>query len=118
MSKPPSKAAQVRQAERTLLGLLRTPKTRTGLIAAVKSKVISEHFVYGFLAEGRNSGELVTFKSGRQLMYQVAAPTVAEVPEASVYPSWLDPRALPIATSRLVVIDGEVIKTDGKEEQK
>lgn len=118
MSKGPSKAAQVRQAERTLLGLLRTPKTRTGLIAAVRSKVISKHYVYGFLAEGRTSGALVTFKSGRDVMYQVAQPVVQEVPEASVYPSWLDPRSIPLSTSRVVVIDGEVIKIDEKEKQK
>lgn len=116
MSKPLSKAAQVRQAEKVLTALLRTPKTRDGLVAAVKTKTISRNYVYGFLAEGRRKGALTTLQSGRQVMYQVATAIVQEKSVASVYPSWLDPRALPMSTSRVVAVDGRIIKKQLKEQ--
>lgn len=116
MTKPPSKAAQLRQAEKVLLSLLRTPKTRQGLVAAVKTKTISRHYVFGFLAEGRRTGEIVALQSGRQTTYQVSKPCVEEKPVASEYPSWLDPRSLPTSAARAVFVAGVVIKISGKEE--
>ena len=117
MSKPLSKAAQARQAEKVLTALLRTPKTRDGLVAAVKTKTISRNYVYGFLAEGRRRGALTTLKSGRSVMFQITQSVVEEKPVASMYPSWLDPRALPTSTSRLVVVDGGIVKRREKEEE-
>lgn len=114
MTKPLSKAAQIRQAERVLLSLLRTPKTREGLVAAVRSQTISRNYVFGFLSEGRNNGTLVTHKSGQYVMYQVAVAIVEERPVASDYPSWLDPRSLPTSSARLVVVDGVVVKVKQK----
>lgn len=104
-----SKAAQIRQAENTLRGLLRTPKTRPGLIAAVVKDKISPHYVYGWLAERRRDGTLAIHKSGGVLMYQIALEVVLEKPTESLYPSWLDPRLLPTATGRVVVVDGVVV---------
>lgn len=114
MTKPPSKASQIRQAEKVLLSLLRTPKTRSGLVAAVKTKTISRNYVFGFLSEGRRNGTLTTHKSGPTVMYQVATEIVEEKPVASEFPSWLDPRALPASTGRMVVVDGVVIKVTKK----
>lgn len=114
MSKPPSKAEQIRQAEKVLLSLLRTPKTRAGLVAAVKSKTISRNYVFGFLSEGRRNGTLITHKSGAAVMFQVAPAVVEEKPVASEFPSWLDPRTLPVATGRIVVVDGVVINVSKK----
>jgi hypothetical protein len=116
LNKPLSKAAQVRQAERILTALLRTPKTRDGLVAAVKTKTITRNYVYGFLAEGRRKGSLTTLKSGHSVMFQITSSVVEERAVASVYPSWLDPRALPASTTRLVVVDGEIVKQREKEE--
>jgi hypothetical protein len=118
MTKPISKAAQLRQARRILLTLLRTPKSRTGLQAAVKSQLISRNYVFGFLSEGRRDGTLVTFKSGPTVMYQIATTIVEEVPAEGIYPSWLDPRTLPTATSRLVVIDGDAVQIKVKKNKK
>lgn len=115
MSKPLSKAAQIRQAERVLLTLLRTPKSRTGLVAAVKSKTISRNYVFGFLSEGRRNGTLTTHKSGATVMYQVATAIVEEKPVASEFPAWLDPRSLPTSTARMVVVDGVVVMRNKKE---
>jgi hypothetical protein len=115
MKKPPSKAAQTRQAERTLLGLLRTPKTRNGLIAAVKSQTITRNYVFGFLSEGRRNGTLTTHKSGALVMYQVATAVTDEKPVESPFPSWLDPRSLPVSTSRVVVVDGVIVKINLQE---
>lgn len=108
---PVSKASQFRQAERILRALLKTPKTRAGLIAAVSVKgVITKHFVFGWLAERRRDGTLVVLKSMGENWYQVAPDSVQEIPSLSVYPSWLDPRALPISSGRVVAVDGVVLK--------
>lgn len=115
MNKPMSKAAQYRHAEKVLLTLLRTPKSRTGLVAAVKSQVISRNYVFGFLSEGRRTGLLTTHKSGATVMYSVAQAIVEEKPVVSEYPSWLDPRSLPASTGRKVVVDGRVVKVNSKE---
>ena len=109
--KPSSKAAQLRSAERVLRALLKTPKTRAGLIAAVSVKgVITKHFVFGWLAERRRDGTLLMLKSMGARWYQIAPDSVQETPSLSVFPSWLDPRALPLTSGRLVAVDGVVIK--------
>ena len=112
MPKPASKASELRRAHKTLMTLLKTPKTRLGLVAAVKSERINRNYVFGFLSEGRRNGTLTTHRSGQFVMWQVAAAIVDEKPVASEYPSWLDPRSLPTSTGRSVVIDGEIIKVN------
>lgn len=107
---PTSKAGQLRAAEKTLRGLLRTPKTRNGLVAAVCKGHISRNFVYGWLAERRRDGTVTTLKSGVTVAYQITAHVVIEVPKESVYPTWLDPRALPMAASRAIHIDGKIVE--------
>lgn len=110
--------AQLGQAERTLLALLRTPKTKAGLVAAIKSKTISRNYVYGFLSEGKRTGRLVTLKSGALVMYQVAGTHLTEKSAVSEYPSWLDPRSLPVSAARAVFIDGVAVKKHEKEATK
>jgi len=102
---PPSKRAVVRGAERVLLQLLRTPKTRSGLVAAVQMKV-SRNFVFGWLTEQCRSGRVVMLKSAATRMYQLSGGVVIEKPTEGLYPPWLEPRALPVAVSRRVFIDG------------
>lgn len=113
-SKPDSKAGQLRQANKVLAALLRTPKTRTGLCAAVTKGSISRNFVYGWLAERRRDGTVTTLKSGSSVMYQITAHIVSEVPVVSDYPSWLDPRALPTAASRDVYVNGKLVGSKEK----
>ena len=109
----PAQIAQREQqtkAERVLRALLKTPKTRSGMISAVLEKgFISKHYVFGWLSSRRRDGTIVVLKSMGERWYQLAPKTVVEVPKESVYPSWLDPRALPDAQGRLLVVDGAVV---------
>lgn len=112
---PRSKASQLRKADRTLRALLKTPKTREGLIAAVSvDGVITGNFVYGWLAQSRLDGTVAEIKSRGTRMYQIIPEAISETPVASVFPAWLDPRALPHSRGRTVVIDGGVVMVSGE----
>lgn len=110
---------EVAQARKTLAQLLRTPKSRAGLIAAVTNKVISRNYVYGWLTEQCRTGKVTTLKSGRSLMYQLTCRIPTETPEVSHYPCWLDPRGIPQSASRRVFLDGREVNPDDpqREEQ-
>lgn len=101
-----SRASQVRRAEKTLLALLRTPKTRPGLIAAVTGKGISKRFVFGWLSVKLRDGVVVPLKSSYPLTYQLASTMSTETPSEGVFPSWLEPRVLPISVGRTAYLDG------------
>lgn len=103
---PNSRAGQVRKAELVLTRLLKTPKTRNGLVAAVTSKMISRRFVFGWLANQVVSGGVVKLKSSNVVTYQIKGTVITENPALSGFPSWLDPRALPAVAERKVFIDG------------
>lgn len=105
--KPESRAAQVRQAQNLLRRLLRTPKTREGLIAAVATKSISRRFVFGWLSDQLRTGEVVPLKAGSRVTYQNKGLAINEAPVQSEYPSWLDPRALPASLTRQAYIEGK-----------
>lgn len=113
-AKPDSKAGQLRSAERTLRALLRTPKTRNGLVAAVTKGHISRNFVFGWLAERRRDGTVTTLKSGTKVMFQITSSIVIETPVQSEYPSWLDPRSVPAAGSRTLYVDGKIVELKGQ----
>lgn len=118
--KPESRAAQARQADLVLRRLLRTPKTRPGLIAAVTSRMISRRFVFGFLADQTRQGVLTVLKSGTSVTYQIkpAGAEIAERPSYSGYPSWLDPRSVPPVRHTKVFIDGRLVKSSKQKQQK
>lgn len=103
---PESRAAQVRKAELVLTRLLRTPKTRKGLVAAVTSRMISKNFVFGWLSNQVVSGGVIRLKSSYAVTYQIKGPAVQENPALSEFPSWLDPRTLPVVSECKVFIDG------------
>lgn len=114
---PNSRAAQVRRAEIVLTRLLKTPKTRNGLVAAVTSKKISRNFVFGWLANQVVSGGVIKLKSGMLITYQIKGEVILENPALSEFPSWLDPRSLPVVSERKVFVDGLLVesKTSDKE---
>jgi hypothetical protein len=114
---PNSRAAQVRRAEIVLTRLLKTPKTRNGLVAAVTSKKISRNFVFGWLANQVVSGGVIKLKSGMLITYQIKGEVILENPALSEFPSWLDPRSLPAVSERKVFVDGLLVesKTSDKE---
>ncbi len=112
MTRPESRASQARKAELTLLRLLKTPKTRSGLVAAVTSRMISRRFVFGWLANQVVSGGVVKLQIGSSVTYQTKDTPIQETLANSVFPSWLDPRALPETSDadRAVFIDGKRVK--------
>lgn len=119
MTKPKAEVERMQKVEKVLLGLLRTPKTREGLVAAVSVKgSVSKHHVYGWLAQRKLDGTVTVLKSGHSVMYQAVQVVVNEKASASAYPSWLEPRALPFATGRIVVVDGEVVSINGESKTK
>ncbi len=104
--RPNSKAGRKRSAENLLRTLLRTPKTRSGLIAAVVGKDITSNFVYGWLSERTRDGTVTVFKGAGVMAYQITEHLVEEAAKPGQYPSWLDPRTLPRAVGRQLHIDG------------
>ncbi len=107
MSRRVSRAEKARQADRLLRALLRTPKTRAGLIAAALSKGVSRNYLYGWLSQQRREGTVAVLKSAGAMTFQMAVCVVQEVPNAGLgFPAWLEPRLLPPTTSRRVFIDG------------
>lgn len=105
----PTKREKVEAAQRVLDGLLRSPKTRPGLIAAV-SDTMSKNFVYGHLAERIRTGKVTVLKTGAEPMYQMTEFIVIEQPRESDWPSWLEPRSIPLCVQRHVYIDGQLVQ--------
>lgn len=114
---PNSRAGQVRKAEVLLRRLLKTPKTRSGLIAAVANQLISKRFVYGWLANQVLSGEVVKLKSGSSVTFQMKGVTIVETPCFKGFPAWLDPRVVPVVLERKVFIDGVRVDPEKLEDQ-
>jgi len=114
---PNSRAGQVRKAEATLKRLLKTPKTRNGLVAAVASQAISKRFVYGWLANQVLSGEVVRLKSAGTFTFQLKGTVIVETPCFKGFPTWLDPRTIPVVRDRKVFIDGALVKSSVKQEE-
>lgn len=108
--RPESRAARARKAEQLLWRLLRTPKTRNGLIAAVSNNQITRNFVYGFLSEQITGGKVVKLKSGEQVLYQASGYVIKEQPRAGTFPEWLEPRTLPDTEHRRVFLNGRPIE--------
>jgi hypothetical protein len=105
----PTKRERVEAAYRVLDSLLRSPKTRAGLIAAV-ADTMSKNFVYGYLSQQIHTGAVTVLKASDPPLYQMTEYVVIEKPKASVFPGWLEPRALPTSTQRLVHIDGKLVQ--------
>lgn len=106
----PTRKERVASATRLLDGLLRSPKSREGLVAAVASHGVSKNFVFGFLAERMRTGVVTPLKAGDTPLYQRTEFVVIEKPAESEYPPWLDPRTIPVATHRHVHIDGRLVQ--------
>jgi hypothetical protein len=111
---PVSRREFARKANALLLGLLRTPKTRAGLIAAL-SGGLGRNYVYGWLSERVRDGTIVELKTCKPPAYQVATAVIFEQPAPSMYPAWLDPRALPLSERKHNYIDGKPVNPDASE---
>lgn len=105
----PTRKERREEAEKLLLALLRTPKTRAGLIAAAQTKGVTQNFVYGWLSLAQRDGTVTMLKSVNPVQYQVTSSVVIEKPAESLWPTWLEPRSLPDARGRRVFIDGRPV---------
>lgn len=112
--KPPSRKSVVRKADALLSRLLRTPKTRPGLIAAISGTGVSKNFLYGWLTDQVRTGKVAALKSTKPLSYQMASLVIAEQPPEGVYPAWLEPRTLPASATRQAYLDGKPVNANGK----
>lgn len=112
-AKPDSRAGRARVADKLIRNLLRAPRTRSGLIAVVTASAkVSRNFVYGWLSERTLDGTVTVLKGAdRQVLYQITSHVVVESAREGDFPSWLEPRALPVASARTVFIAGRKTKT-------
>lgn len=113
---PNSKAGRIRAAKATLRALLRTPKTRDGLVAAAKSRGVTANFVYGWLSQCLREGEVVELKSTDPVTYQMSAYAAAELPKRGAFPEWLEPRTLPPHRSSSTFLEGVEVGQKEKEQ--
>lgn len=105
----PSRREKVEAAYRVLDSLLRSPKTRAGLIAAVAPEM-TKNFVFGYLAERMRIGKVTPLKTCDPLQYVMTEFIVIEKPTPSDFPAWLEPRVIPAGTQRQVFIDGKLVQ--------
>ncbi len=98
MSRPPKKA--LTHADSLLTGLLGSPKSRKGLIAAVHTLGLSKDFVCGWLSTKVNHGLVSRTYVNGVVCYQIA--DLNPVIPVSQYPSWLEPRNLPPSSGRRI----------------
>jgi hypothetical protein len=106
--RPPTKRSKIEAAQALLEGLLRSPKTRNGLIAAV-SPGLSKNFVFGWLSDQIRIGKVTVLKTMDPPQYQMTSYVVIEQPRESDFPSWLDPRSVPVGINRQVFIDAKLV---------
>lgn len=105
----PTRKERRERAEKLLIGLLRTPKTRSGLIAAVATEGITKNFVFGFLSQTQREGTVTQLKSTNPVQYQASEHIVVEKPAERMFPTWLEPRELPMSVGRRTFIDGRPV---------
>ena len=86
-----------KRADARLSALLRSPKAVAGLVMAVADIGVSKNFVYGWLSNKLNTGEVIPVQiaDGETKLYILGHANHNAAPAPSLYPSWLDPRQLP-----------------------
>lgn len=86
------------QADAIVRKLLRTVKTRQGLIALAAQHGLTRNWVYGWLAWAEQSGLVTCVKKGKNPQYVLCAASDWRPPQGvAPYPGWLCPKAAPIA---------------------
>lgn len=86
------------QADAIVRKLLRTVKTRQGLIALAAQHGLTRNWVYGWLAWAEQSGLVTCVKKGKNPQYVLCAASDWRPPQGvAPYPGWMCPKAVPIA---------------------
>jgi hypothetical protein len=85
------------QGIKTLTALLRSPKTKAGLVAAVSTLDLPEAFVQGWLAAEIASKKVIKVRllQAQQEMFALSSVVADINPQPSEFPSWLEPRHVP-----------------------
>ena len=97
-----------------LLGFLRKPRSLPSIEALASRKKVKPWFVVAWLSQKEREGLIIRLVSDTVTLYALNQGVVHEVPEPSIYPSWLDPRTLPISRGRTICIAGAVARVKHK----
>ena len=100
---------RAQSVDRLLRALLRSPKTRQGLAAALADRGLSESVVDGWLAQSMAAGVVAKARHGETDTYlYVLSGCEARLPrQGSALPAWLDPSiTLPEYSQRRVYRGG------------
>ena len=94
------------QIEEVMLGFLRKPRSRAALEALASDRKFVKKYVIAWLNKEIRTGRVVKHKSGNAVLYSLDLGYVHEEATPSEYPSWLDPRTLPVSRNRTLIVDG------------
>lgn len=91
-------------ANKRLTALLRSPKTKSGLVAAVADLGFDEWFVQGWLSHQLQTKQVLrTHVHGEhEELFVVCSAPRDVAPVGSAFPAWLMPRAVPPFVDRCV----------------
>lgn len=92
----------MRLVEHRLTALLKSPKTRKGLLAATADMGLAPAVINGWISAAAHIGTVCTHRAGPHLMYSLKSAQVDEPTGVSLYPGWLDPRNLPAFSARRI----------------
>lgn len=90
------------QASKRLKALLKSPKTRAGLVAAVADLGLDEWFVQGWLSTEVTAKRVIKIHMHREKAEMFVHCTVPQeiVGRETVFPSWLEPAKVPVYGER------------------
>ena len=94
--------ANNKKATARLTALLKSPKTRAGLIAAVADLGVDEWFVQGWLSSEVTAKRVIKVfmhRDNAEMFVHCTTPTEV-VARNSNYPSWLEPSRVPVYGER------------------
>lgn len=97
MKKRATPKSVIATATSRLHGLLRSPKTKEGLSAALSDLDLSIHFLSGWLSRELKAGRVMQAhrKFQGRTQYVMCSTPVDPPNTESIYPAWLDCRNLP-----------------------
>lgn len=121
MSLTSDRKASKAKLNRLLKGLLKSPKTRAGLIAAAKTLGVSANAVYGWLAARGREGVVFKYISGKTTLFTVYRTLAQEhdsrrldTEHLTVFPEWMQPKFIPpTSTHRIHLCSNEQDDDDG-----
>jgi hypothetical protein len=109
------------KAAARLTALLRSPKPKAGLVAAVKDLGLTHHFVSGWISREVKADRVmpVHYKAAEDKHYVLCdAPAPDDTqPPPSAYPSWMEPRSVPRYAQRRLCANLDPSNTQQEQEE-